>query len=172
MDDGVAAEQALRSASPISVGLGTVLSALRLAHPEASDRLSAWRGRRSRNRNHNLRRYPSEPEPGDVPVELRLVEQRATVQLVGAVDVAATAVLAQVEELICNDATVAIVVDCAELSFIDCTGLGHVLEWNSLAFRHRTLLSFRRVPAQFRRLLELCAVEELLPISDYLIGPE
>ena len=75
----------------------------------------------------------------------------------------APALLAEARKLFAGQSQ--IVVDLAEVSRVDSSGLALMLEWLQLAQANNISLRFRNIPASLLRIARLSNVEALLPLE-------
>jgi anti-anti-sigma factor len=105
-------------------------------------------------------------EPGAFDVRSHRDGDVLTIALFGELDIG-TAGAAQ-RALDEAEATAAgvIVVDLSGLTFMDSTGIRLLLSAHARSRADGNRLALRRGPASVQRVLELCAVDELLPFAD------
>jgi anti-anti-sigma factor len=106
------------------------------------------------------------PDPGAFDARSDRDGDVLTITLVGELDIG-TAGAAQraLDEAEATDAGV-IVVDLSGLTFMDSTGIRLLLSAHARSRANGNRLTLRRGPASVQRVLELCAVDELLPFAD------
>ena len=102
------------------------------------------------------------PRPGELTVETARVEGGSVVSVRGELDISSAPAFKQALEGSRASDTCTVVVDLAQLVFIDSTGLRVLLAAKQRAAAGGGDLSIRNARAEVRRLLEIAGVLELL----------
>jgi anti-sigma B factor antagonist len=97
-------------------------------------------------------------------VEVEQLDSRATVVVKGEVDVATAPELLEAVESV-TDATQELVLDVAELGFMDSTGLRVLIRAHEMMEGRGGRLSLRSVDATTRKLLEITGVDKVIHIE-------
>ena len=104
---------------------------------------------------------PPTPEAGSLTS--RRVDSSVEIQAGGDLDMAATFKLEpEVERLLAQDGVRRLVLDLADVRFIDSAGIGALLSIRERADRLRVELAVTNVPAQVERVLELTGAKDLV----------
>jgi anti-anti-sigma factor len=111
-------------------------------------------------------------EVHDLVIDVRLEQGRHRLVLAGELDLASSGNLVEVVSRICGEGAQVIVLDIAQLDFIDSTGLRAILSSRARCAQAECALAVEpeadRIRPQVRRLFQVTGLLERLPFS----GPE
>ncbi|MFD3698815.1 STAS domain-containing protein [Streptomyces sp. NPDC058646] len=109
-----------------------------------------------------------DPDDGAPLVRVENGEQRVVVQVGGEMDIDRAPMLWEAVEAVITrpDSPGEVVVDLAELTFCDSSGLNALLQARITAEKHGRRLSLRAPSPQVVHLLELTGTAKLFPVTD------
>jgi anti-sigma B factor antagonist len=113
---------------------------------------------------------PPTPEAASFDITLTRTPGRATLTLVGELDIATTPRLNEYLSTLAHTHHGLIVIDLRQLTFLDSTGVRALVAADSYARRDGWSLAIVKGPPQVQRILELCGLTEVLPLADKPLG--
>jgi anti-sigma B factor antagonist len=109
---------------------------------------------------------PATLEAAPFDITLTRTPGRATLTLVGELDMATTPGLKKHLTTLARTHKGLVVIDLRQLTFLDSTGIAALVEADSYARRDGWNLAIVKGPPQVQRVLELCGLTEVLPLAD------
>ena len=113
---------------------------------------------------------PPTPDAAWFDITLTRTPGRATLRLVGELDIATTPRLNEYLSTLAQTHHGLIVIDLRQLTFLDSTGVRALVAADSYTRRDGWSLAIVKGPPQVQRILELCGLTEVLPLADKPLG--
>jgi anti-sigma B factor antagonist len=113
---------------------------------------------------------PPRLEAAPFDITLTHTPGRATLTLVGELDLATTPRLNQYLTMLARTHKGLVVIDLRQLTFLDSTGVTALVAADSYARRDGWNLAIVKGPPQVQRVLEICGLTEVLPLADEPLG--
>jgi anti-anti-sigma factor len=113
---------------------------------------------------------PPTPEAASFDITLTRTPGRATLTLVGELDITTTPRLSKYLSTLAQTHQGLIVIDLRQLTFLDSTGVRSLVRADSYARRDGWNLAIVKGPPQVQRVLEICGLTEVLPLADEPLG--
>jgi anti-anti-sigma factor len=113
---------------------------------------------------------PPRLEAAPFDVTLSHTPGRATLTLVGELDLATTPRLNEYLTTLARTHKGLVVIDLRQLTFLDSTGVTALVTADSYARRDGWNLAIVKGPPQVQRVLEICGLTEVLPLADEALG--
>jgi anti-anti-sigma factor len=113
---------------------------------------------------------PPTPEAASFDITLTRTPGRATLTLVGELDITTTPRLSKYLSTLAQTHQGLIVIDLRQLTFLDSTGVRALVRADSYARRDGWNLAIVKGPPQVQRVLEICGLTEVLPLADEPLG--
>jgi anti-anti-sigma factor len=113
---------------------------------------------------------PPRLEAAPFDITLTRAPGRATLTLVGELDMATTPRLKKYLTTLARTHKGLVVIDLRQLTFLDSTGVTALVAADSYARRDGWSLAIVKGPPQVQRVLEICGLTEVLPLADEPLG--
>ena len=113
---------------------------------------------------------PPRLEAASFDITLTRTPGRATLTLVGELDLATTPRLNQYLTTLARTHKGLVVIDLRHLTFLDSTGVTALVAADSYARRDGWSLAIVKGPPQVQRVLEICGLTEVLPLAEEPLG--
>ena len=113
---------------------------------------------------------PPSPEAASFDITLTRTPGRATLTLVGELDMATTPGLKKHLTTLARTHKGLVVIDLRQLTFMDSTGVAALVAADRYARRDGWNLAIVKGPPQVQRVLDICGLTEVLPLADEPLG--